>query len=32
MIGKYFNSQVPYPSKSMSHTKSDDVIVKLAAK
>ena len=30
MIGKYFNSQVPYPSKSMSHTKSDDVIVKLA--
>src|SRR5438270_8138147 len=30
MIGKYFNSQVPYPSKSMSHTKSDDVIVKVA--
>jgi methionyl-tRNA synthetase len=30
MIGKYFNSQVPYPSKSMSHAKSDDVIVKLA--
>src|SRR5439155_13802512 len=30
MIGKYFNSQVPYPSRSMSHSKSDDVIVKLA--
>src|SRR3954470_2862561 len=30
MIGKYFNSQVPYPSKSMSHSKSDDTIAKLA--
>jgi len=30
MIGKYFNSQVPYPSKAMSHAKSDDTIVKLA--
>lgn len=30
MIGKYFNSQVPYPSKAMSHAKSDDAIVKLA--
>src|SRR3954466_12999343 len=30
MIGKYFNSQVPYPSKAMSHAKSDDTIAKLA--
>src|SRR5437762_12631806 len=30
MIGKYFNGQVPYPSKAMSHAKSDDAIVKLA--
>jgi methionyl-tRNA synthetase len=30
MIGKYFNSQIPYPSKAMSHAKSDDAIVKLA--
>ena len=30
MIGKYFSSQVPYPSKAMSHEKSDDTIAKLA--
>jgi methionyl-tRNA synthetase len=30
MIGKYFNNQIPYPSRAMSHAKSDDAIVKLA--
>ena len=31
MIGKYFSSQIPYPSKSMSHEKSDDTIAKLGS-